>query len=178
MTNPDSVAAGDRYTTPVYVSITKDNKIVWPTDGKALKLDPNDKENFRVDFPEVVTAMKKGDSLRIVVEMDDECTGWMNRVWCDPVVYNVGAYDAAKDLNPNGSEEKKDEEDQDRDDNGSIGGDNSGDATIGGNTDDADKPVKGDETPESPATGHGFPVALAVLGAMSAAAVVFTKKQK
>lgn len=154
--------ATDAYTTPVYVSITKDNKIVWPADGKPHKFDPADKVNFEVAFPEIVTAMKKGDSLRIVVEMDEQCKSWMNRVWCDPVVYNMGAYDAAKDLNPDGFYEEEE------DDNDQTGGDN---------IDDSNDPVEDDNEPESPDTGSRFPEAMAALGLLSATALVITKKK-
>ena len=151
---PDQVPAGDRYTTPVYVSITKDNKIVWPANGQPLKLDPNDPENISVDFPDVETAMKKGDSLRIVVEMDDTCKSWMNRIFCDPVVYNIGNYDAAKDLNVVGGET----------------GDNTEDNGDSGNEENQDKP--------NPGTGFVFPISMIAMGAMSLAAAVATKKRK
>jgi len=180
--NPESVWEGDRYTTPVYVSITKDNKIVWPADGKPLKLDPNDKENFRVEFPEVITAMKKGDSLRIVVEMDDECKSWMNRVWCDPVVYNVGDYDAAKDLNPSDAGDNNqpgDDNDQPGGDNNQPGGDNNqpgGDSDQPADDNDNESTDK-EENVIVPDTGDAFPIAMMVLFALFTVALAFTAKK-
>lgn len=177
--NADQVAQSDRYTTPVYVSITKDNRVVWPANGEPLKLDPADLDHLSVDFPTIETAMKKGDQLRIVVQMDDACTGWMNRVVCDPVVYGIGDYDESKDLHVSGQDESKDP-----DDTGTTTATQKPAPTEGTGTTSPISPTgtkapdqNGSDGDPSPDTGYAFPSALAILG-VAALAAGMTRKKK
>lgn len=168
----------DRYTTPVYVSITKDNKIVWPENGEPLKLDPTNAEALTVDFPTIETAMKQGDSLRIVVQMDENCKSWMNRVLCAPVVYGIGDYDESKDLNPSQEEPT------------TPGGTDDTQATAPSNTTGSTEETEtsttlpteesspSDDDDTIPDTGHAIPAAAMLLGAGALIAAIWLHKSR
>ena len=143
---------------PVRFWVEKNGAKVWPeADYAELSA-----ENGSLPLPSITTAMKQGDTLRFVVQGDAD-NGTDNAVSLRPVAVELGAYDAAADLNAEAEASPGGTDDFQWDDNwGSA-------SQSGGNT---------GETGKNPGTGAGLPVAALLPAAGSLTLLAVARKRK